>query len=105
MIRIALFVTVASLSFVLSATVITAYDIDFPLIQRYPPGYYGAGYYSTRFSPRGDGPVGQTDALKWDRFMSHELGIEFPFFPMPYPWDYGNGLTFNFPDFNANDWR
>ncbi|MGB9618085.1 MAG: hypothetical protein ACPL7J_12255 [Desulfomonilaceae bacterium] len=82
-----------------------ALDIDFPIIHRYPPGYYGAGYYSKRLYPRGDGSSGPAAALKWDKFMSHELGIEFPFFPMPYPWDYGRGLTFNFPDFNANDWR
>ncbi len=105
MTRIALVVTVASLSFVLYTAVSNAYDIDFPIIQRYPPGYYGAGYYSTRLYPGRDTSLAPPQALKWNKFMSRELGIEFPFFPMPYPWDYGRGLTFNFPDFNANDWR
>ncbi len=81
-----------------------ALDVIFPVIRQYPSGYYGTGYYSKRLSPRADGLVGPTDAMRWDRFMSHELGVQFPFFPIPYPWDYGRDLTFNFPDFNANDW-
>ncbi len=80
-------------------------ETDFPHIKRYPPGYYGAAYYSPRLYPRGYPEISGHDPMKWDRLMSRELGIEFPFVPKPYPWDYGRDLNFNFPDFNSNDWR
>ena len=92
----------------LSATardVLWSAQLDFPNIRRYPPGYYGAAYYSPHQYPRGATPSGPQDPLKWDKAMSHELGIDFPFYPIPYPWDYGRELNFNFPDFNSNDWR
>jgi len=81
-----------------------AQNVDFPVIRRYPPGYYGSGYYAQSFFQPTPPKAGPKDPFKWDRYMSRELGIEFPFYPIPFEWDYGNGLCFNFPDFNANDW-
>jgi len=102
---------VLTLAFLGVATFITACpglicaaEVDFPNIRRYPPGYYGAAYYS-RLYPSEESITGTKDPLIWDKTMSRELGVGFPFYPKPYPWDYGRDLNFNFPDFNCNDWH
>lgn len=92
-----------SILLTITSWTVWAHDVDFPVIRHYPPGYYGSGYYSQSFFPQ-PSPLGGKDPFKWDKFMSRELGIEFPFHPIPYTWDYGTGLTFNFPDLNANNW-
>jgi len=30
--------------------------------------------------------------------------VHYPFFPVPFTWDYGTGRRFNLPDYNTNDW-
>jgi len=37
-------------------------------------------------------------------FTSRLMNINYPFLPIPYPWDYGNDRTFNLPDYNVNNW-
>jgi hypothetical protein len=60
-------------------------------------------YYADRFADKV--PEKKTlENYRWDRFMSREMNISYPFFPIPYEWDYGTGRTFNLPDYNANNW-
>ncbi len=73
-------------------------------IKNYPPGYHGMYYYAERFFDTD--PNTKYDVVyRWDRFMSRVTEIQYPFYPIPYDWDYGKTRQFNLPDYNANDWR
>jgi hypothetical protein len=81
-----------------------ARDYDSRFVRNYPPGYYGMYYFAQRFFEKPKAAGQKVDGYKWDRAMSQNMEIEFPFYPIPYPWDYGTGRTFNLPDYNSNDW-
>jgi hypothetical protein len=79
-----------------------AKDYNDRFIKNYPPGYFGMYYQAQRFiEPQGDEPE---ELYRWDRYMSQTIGVTYPYMPIPYPWDYGTGRTFNLPDYNSNDW-
>ncbi len=79
-------------------------DYDHRFIRNYPPGFNGMWYYADRFVDRVEPGKGMMEHYRWDRFMSREMNISYPFVPIPYEWDYGTGRTFNLPDYNANNW-
>ncbi|MCX5862223.1 MAG: hypothetical protein WCG29_07370 [Desulfomonile sp.] len=81
-----------------------AADYEARFVRNYPPGYYGMYYYAQRFSDTPLATGQKKDMYKWDKFMSRVTEIEFPFYPIPYEWDYGTGRTFNLPDYNTNNW-
>jgi hypothetical protein len=81
-----------------------ARDYDQRFVRNYPPGYYGMWYNAERFYniPKpGETPV---EAYRWDKFMSKITEVSFPYYPIPYDWEYGDGRTFNLPNDNRNDW-
>jgi hypothetical protein len=72
----------------------------------YPPGYYGMWYYANRFHDRKlDNADNQYENYRWDRYMSKIIGLEFPWYPIPFDWEYGSKTNFNLPDYNSNDWH
>ena len=93
-------------------------DYDSRFVRNYPPGYHGMWYYAERFWKYD--PIDQESSperSRWDRFMSRLTDTVFPFWPIPYDWDYGTGpvryngertsgegRTFNLPNYNSNDW-
>lgn len=82
-----------------------ARDYEPRFMRNYPPGYYGMWYYAERFfEPKNEQYVPE-EAYRWDRYMSKITGLRFPFFPIPYDWDYGTCRAFNLPDYNTNDWH
>ncbi|MEI7449883.1 MAG: hypothetical protein WCJ75_09670 [Desulfomonile sp.] len=81
-----------------------AADHNYRFFRNYPPGYYGMYYYSQRFFEKAPVDKKTGDSYRWDKFMSRVTEIEFPFFPIPYEWNYGTDRTFNLPDYNRNDW-
>jgi len=89
---------------ILTSSVCQAADYDSRFVRNYPPGYYGMWYDAERFSSEGI-PGVKTERYRWDMLMSRETNLTFPFYPIPYDWDYGTGRTFNLPDYNANNWR
>ena len=81
-----------------------ARDYNQRFVRNYPPGYYGMWYKAQRFSNIFEPGVPQREAYRWDNFMSKVTEVAFPFSPIPYDWEYGNGRTFNLPNTNTNDW-
>jgi hypothetical protein len=74
-------------------------------IRNYPPGFNSMWYQAERFHSKiGEIPRG-SEKYRFDRHMSRVTGLSYPFFPVPYDWDYGTGRTFNLPDYNRNDWH
>ncbi len=87
-------------------------DYDPAFIRNYPPGYYGMWYKAQRFyenlnpTPPPDSRFARkTEYYRWDRFMSRATNTYFPFYPIPYDWEYGHDRQFNLPNYNTNDWR
>ncbi len=89
---------------ILASSVCQAADYDPRFVRNYPPGYYGMWYDAQRFFSEGV-PGVRTERYRWDMLMSRETNLAYPFYPIPYDWDYGTGRTFGLPDYNANDWR
>jgi hypothetical protein len=89
---------------ILASSLCQASDYDPRFVRSYPPGYYGMWYDAQRFSTEGI-PGAKTERYRWDMLMSRETNVTFPFYPIPYDWDYGTGRTFSLPDYNANNWR
>jgi hypothetical protein len=79
-------------------------DYEHRFVRNYPPGFNGMWYYADRFVDNFEPGKGMVEHYRWDRFMSREMDITYPFTPIPYEWDYGTGRTFNLPDYNANNW-
>ncbi|MBI4961694.1 MAG: hypothetical protein HY913_00310 [Desulfomonile tiedjei] len=81
-----------------------AADYDSRFVRNYPPGNYGMWYKAQRFSENTDPEVPRQETYRWDRFMSRVTEVAFPFYPIPYDWEYGTDREFNLPDYNRNDW-
>lgn len=79
-------------------------DYERRFIKNYPPGYYGMWYYAERFFNSNDPNDKTQEKYRWDRFMSATANMSYPYYPIPFAWDYGNTEKFNLPDYNANDW-
>lgn len=79
-------------------------DYESRFVRNYPPGYYGMYYFAQRFFEKPAPPGEKLQSYRYDKEMSKNMEIEYPFYPIPYPWDYGTGRTFNLPDYNSNDW-
>ena len=89
---------------VAAISAVQAKDYESRFIRNYPPGYNGIWYYADRFVFHDNRQDPAQEKYRWDRFMSRATNIEFPFYPIPYNWEYGTGRTFNLPDYNTNDW-
>jgi hypothetical protein len=87
-----------------AASVAQAKDYDSRFLKNFPPGYNGMWYYGDRFVFHDNRDDPTQEKYRWDRFMSRSVNIEYPFYPIPYDWEYGAGRTFNLPDYNTNDW-
>ena len=83
----------------------SARDYESRFIRNFPPGYNGMWYDAERFVHADDRQNKTQEKYRWDRFMSSVTGITFPFYPVPFAWDYGNTEKFNLPDYNTNDWE
>jgi hypothetical protein len=81
-----------------------AADYESRFIRDYPPGYYGMWYYAERFFDRVVEGRAPEETYRWDRYISRMTDVYYPFFPIPYDWDYGSQRKFNLPDYNSNDW-
>jgi hypothetical protein len=79
-------------------------DYNHRFVRNYPPGFNGMWYYADRFVDKVEPGRKNPEHYRWDRFMSRTMNIRYPFYPIPYEWEYGTGRTFNLPDYNANDW-
>jgi hypothetical protein len=82
-----------------------AADYDSRFVRNYPPGYYGMWYNAERFYEIREPGKPPEELYRWDKYMSQVTGVIYPFFPVPFAWDYGTGRTFNLPDYHTNDWR
>jgi hypothetical protein len=87
-----------------TSTSVLAGDYNHRFVRNYPPGYYGMWYKAERFSDTTEPGVTPTETYRWDRFMGKVTEVTFPFSPIPYDWEYGNGRSFNLPNTNRNDW-
>lgn len=96
--------SVMAISLVLSPYIVQAADYEPRFMKNYPPGYYGMWYYADRFYSKSGVDSPQGPGYRWDKFMSGITNLSFPYYPIPYDWDYGTGRTFNLPDYNANNW-
>ncbi len=83
----------------------SAGDYNSRFVRNYPPGYYGMWYKAERFFELEPKDPQAVEQYRWDKFMSRITGVTYPFYPIPFDWDYGTGRTFNLPDYNTNDWR
>jgi hypothetical protein len=81
-----------------------ATDYNSRFIHNYPPGFYGMWYKAERFFEKKEKGKIREELYSWDTYMSHLTGTFYPFFPVPFPWDYGTGRRFNLPQYDANDW-
>jgi len=81
-----------------------AADYDARFMRNYPPGYYGMWYYADRFTEKEVPDKVPEELWRWDKYMTRITELQFPFFPIPYDWEYGTGRTFHLPDYNANNW-
>jgi len=81
-----------------------AADYNSRFVRNYPPGYNNMWYKAQRFFENTDPEVPRQERYRWDRFMSRITEVKFPFYPIPYDWEYGTGRTFNLPNSNTNDW-
>jgi hypothetical protein len=88
---------------ILASSLCKASDYDGRFIRSYPPGFYGMWYDAQKFDSEGV-PGVKSERYRWDKLMSQETHITFPFYPIPYDWDYGTGRTFGLPDYNSDDW-
>lgn len=104
-IRLTVMLTCAVLIVLTCGSGSMAKDYNSRFIRNYPPGYYGMYYNAERFfdleAEEGQKPQ---ETYRWDKFMSRITDVYFPFLPIPYDWEYGNGRTFGLPDYNTNDW-
>ncbi|MDQ7782227.1 MAG: hypothetical protein RDU20_05085 [Desulfomonilaceae bacterium] len=82
-----------------------ARDYEPRFVRNYPPGYYGMWYYAERFDEKQDPQIVPQETYRWDKYMSRITDVYFPFFPIPYDWDYGTHRRFNLPDDTTNDWH
>jgi hypothetical protein len=80
-------------------------DYNDRFVKNYPPGFHSMWYKAERFYKNMDPDRKGNEKYRWDRFMSRVTGVTFPFYPIPYDWEYGSERTFNLPDYNSNDWR
>jgi hypothetical protein len=80
-------------------------DYNSRFIKNYPPGFHSMWYKAERFYKNQDPDAKTMEKYRWDKYMSRITNTSFPFFPIPYDWEYGRDRTFNLPDFNANNWR
>ena len=104
---IRLTIMLASLVLIVLTGVLAASAKDYGsrFIRNYPPGYYGMYYNAERFFDlEEEGGKKPQERYRWDNFMSRITDVYFPFRPVPYDWEYGNGQTFGLPDYNSNDW-
>ncbi|MFH1115385.1 MAG: hypothetical protein V1792_15870 [Pseudomonadota bacterium] len=95
----------ASLFTAASISLSRAGDYEQRFVRNYPPGYYGMWYYAERFNEKQNEQDMPPETYRWDRYMSKITDVYFPFFPIPYDWDYGTHRKFNLPDYSSNDWR
>lgn len=96
---LAAMLTFAAVSFALAG------DYEQRFVRNYPPGYYGMWYNAERFSEKKAADTKTVmERYRWDRFMTRVSGVAYPFYPVPFEWDYGMGRTFGLPDYNKNDW-
>jgi hypothetical protein len=80
-------------------------DYNSRFIRNYPPGYHGMWYNAERFfDTKKNLSAGPMERYRWDKYMSKITNVEYPFHPIPFPWDYGTGRNFNLPNYNSNDW-
>jgi len=100
-----LFVVIASAVLALaSLSLAVAGDYNHRFVRNYPPGNHGMWYKAERFYEIQYPGVTPTETYRWDKFMSKVTEVRFPFYPIPYDWEYGNGRTFNLRNDNTNDW-
>jgi len=108
-----LIIVIASL-FLSGHSLSMAGDYNPKFVRNYPPGYNGMWYYAQRFQET-DKTTDRTatEKYRWDRYMSRTTELAFPYFPIPYEWDYGTDRSgpltrtyrsFNLPDYGRNDW-
>lgn len=88
----------------LGITGVFARDYNQRFVRNYPPGYYGMWYNAERFYNTTEPGTTPVEAYRWDKFMSKITDVHFPYYPIPYDWEYGSGRTFNLPNDNRNDW-
>ncbi|MGO9122310.1 MAG: hypothetical protein ACLQPD_32450 [Desulfomonilaceae bacterium] len=113
-IRLGLFTILTSTLFLSVYSLSIAGDYNPRFVHNYPPGYYGMWYYAQRFQetdkPRDPLAI---ERYRWDRYMGRITELSFPYYPIPYEWDYGTDpnrslihtyRSFNLPDYNTNDW-
>lgn len=81
-----------------------AEDYNARFVRNYPPGFYGMWYKAERFFEKKEKGKLPEELYRWDQYMSHLTGVYYPFFPIPFTWDYGTGRRFNLPVYNTNDW-
>ncbi len=113
-IRLSLFVLLIISLFLGSYSISKAGDYNQRFVRNYPPGYNGMWYNVQRFqqSEQASDPIA-IEKYRWDKYMSRITDLSFPYFPIPYEWDYGTDRSqsliqsdrrFNLPDYNTNDW-
>lgn len=73
-------------------------------VRNFPPGFNGMWYYAQKFVYSDDRQDKTQEKYRWDRFMSKVTDMTYPFYPVPFAWDYGNTEGFNLPNYNTNDW-
>ncbi len=79
-------------------------DYNDRFVKNFPPGFHGMWYKAERFYKRLDPEAIFNERYRWDRFMSRNMNTFFPYYPIPYDWEYGSTRNFNLPDYNTNDW-
>ena len=82
-----------------------ARDYNRRFVRNYPPGFHSMWHSATRFFETKKENVPAVELYRCDRFMTQVTCVSYPFFPVPYEWDYGTGRKFNLPNYNTNDWR
>ncbi len=100
-----LLVVIGVLFIASAASLVWGKDYDPRFIRNYPPGYHGMWYYAQRFFDPVVEDKPPEERYTFDKFMGHVTGVTYPFFPVPFEWDYGTTRKFNLPDYNANNWR
>jgi hypothetical protein len=90
---------------ILGSSIVHAGDYDPRFVRHYPPGFHGMWYKAQRFTDRSDTEAAAQELYRWDKFMSRIMEVRYPYYPIPYGWEYGTDRTFNLPNYNANDWR
>jgi hypothetical protein len=95
----------AAVAAIFGSAVTYAGDYDPRFVRNYPPGFHGMWYYAQRFYKENKIPKLGSEKHHHDRFMSGVTNLIYPFYPIPYDWEYGTGRTFGLPDYNKNCWR